>query len=624
MSAGILATMASVAQTGIEPISGPIGIEPISAPVDGAVPTPEITWAALLPLIILGLGGLLLLTLSSLLKRKAPRALYPIWTIATAVLAMASVVPVWAKVQGFNSILWWDFRDLWWQPATTAPGPFSTLGGAYGVDGFSLFVTVLICCAVILTTLLISDYLQREELDGPEPYALLLLAATGGVVMAGANDLIVLFLGLETISIAVYVLAASHLRRAQSQEAGLKYFILGGFSSAFFLYGIAMVYGATGTTNLVLIKSSLAESIPRHDLLLLVGFAMLLVGFGFKVAAVPFHSWSPDVYDGAPSPVVAFMASAVKVAGFAALVRVFVAGFGQYAADWQPLIYALAVLSLVVGSSLAIVQTNVKRTLAYSSISHAGFILIAVEAASETGTAAVLFYAAAYTFMVAGSFGVATLVGRAGDGRHSLDDYKGLGRTNPVLAGTLTIFLLAQAGVPFTVGFVAKFYAVIAAVQAGSAALGVVAMLSAVIAAFLYLRIIVAMYMAEGDDGGSDAPADPADHIHVPRPAAAALAICVLVTIGFGLFPGWLTDMAADSTVVLVEQGSTDASTALPGGQTLIVDDEGNLVPAGDGAVAPTEASDPSADPATGDGAVEAPQVQDPAAAEGTASVERP
>ena len=180
------------------------------------------------------------------------------------------------------------------------------------------------------------------------------------------------------------------------------------------------------------------------------------------------------------------------------------------------------------------------------------------------------------------------------------------------------------AGVPFTVGFVAKFYAVIAAVQAGSAALGVVAMLSAVIAAFLYLRIIVAMYMAEGDDGGSDAPADPADHIHVPRPAAAALAICVLVTIGFGLFPGWLTDMAADSTVVLVEQGSTDASTVLPGGQTLIVDDEGNLVPAGDGGVAPTEASDPSADPATGDGAVDAPQVQDPAAAEGTASVERP
>ena len=579
MSAPVLASLATLLQTGVDAGGELIQPTPISEPVEATVATPEITWAALLPVIILALGGLLLLTISSLLKKRAPRGLYPIWTVATAGLAILAVFPLWAKVQGWTSILWWDFRDLWWQTGTTQPGPFTTMHGAFGVDGFSLFLTVVICIAVILTTMLLSGYLAREDLGGPEPYALLLLSAAGGVVMAGADDLIVLFLGLETLSIAVYVLAASHLRKAESQEAGLKYFVLGGFSSAFFLYGIALIYGAMGTTNLILIKDSLAASIPRHDLLLLVGLGMLLVGFGFKVAAVPFHSWSPDVYDGSPSPVVVFMASAVKAAGFAALIRVFVVGFGQYATDWQPIIYVLAVLSLVVGSTMAIVQTNVKRTLAYSSIAHAGFILIAVEAASEQGTAAVLFYAAAYTFMVAGSFGVATLVGRSGDGRHSLDDYKGLGRTNPLLAGALTIFLFAQAGVPFTVGFVAKFYAVIAAVDAGSLALAIVAMLSAVIAAFLYLRIVVAMYMAEGDDGGSDAPVAAADHIAVPRTAGLAIAVCVLVTIGFGLFPGWLTDVAAESTPALVQQGSPEAGIPLSGGQTVEIDEEGNLVP---------------------------------------------
>ena len=373
-----------------------------------------------------------------------------------------------------------------------------------------------------------------------------MLSAAGGVVMAGANDLIVLFLGLETLSIAVYVLAALNLRRARSQEAGMKYFVLGAFSSAFFLYGIAMVYGATGSTNLATIKTFLAENTLTDDTMLLAGFALLLVGLGFKVAAVPFHAWTPDVYQGAPSPVVAYMASGVKAAGFAGMLRVFVVGFGQYASQWQPAVYALAVASLLVGAVLAVVQRDVKRMLAYSSISHAGFVLVAVQAASADGTAAALFYLGAYTFMVAGSFGVVTVVGAKSAGDHSIDTYRGLGSRRPVLALAFTILLLAQAGVPFTTGFFAKFAVIEAAVDARSFWLAIVAMVSAVIAAFLYLRIVVSMYVLDAEDG-DDAPA-----VRVAPAAAIALAVTVLVTLGFGILPDTAVNLAKDAVPVLV------------------------------------------------------------------------
>ena len=326
-----------------------------------------------------------------------------------------------------------------------------------------------------------------------------MLSASGGIFMAKANDLIVVFLGLEILSIALYVLAGYHRRRSQSQEAAIKYFVLGSFSSAFFLYGIALTYGATGSTNITEIGRFLQGTTLTTGVLL-GGVALLLVGLGFKVAAVPFHMWTPDVYQGSPTPVAGFMAAAAKTAGFAALLRIFYVGFGTLRLDWQPMIWALAVLSLVVGSVLAVVQSDVKRMLAYSSISHAGYVLIGLQAATDQGIAASLFYLLAYTFMILGSFAVVTLVGRRGDGAHALDDYRGLAKDRPGLALAFTAFLLAQAGVPFTAGFLAKFGVIAAAVEARSYAIAIIAMVAAVIAAFLYLRVIVAMYMA-GDDG---------------------------------------------------------------------------------------------------------------------------
>jgi NADH-quinone oxidoreductase subunit N len=504
----------------------------VAQPIDDA-PDPigrvDVAWSAVAPVLVLVGGALLLLAADALKRRRPINGSYALVTTVIAGGAMVAAVPLWQRVQD------------------DARGPFSTLGQAVGVDGFSVFATFVICAAVILGGLLLDDFLRREGMDGAEPYVLMLLSASGGVMMASANDLIVMFLGLEILSIAVYVLAAMHLRKTTSQEAGVKYFVLGAFASAFFLYGIALTYGATGTTNLVGISSFLSTTVLGDSGLLLAGMALMLVGFGFKVALVPFHFWTPDVYQGAPSPSVAWMASGVKVAGFAGLMRVFFLAFGSYRLDWQPIVYALAVITLLVGSTLAVVQTDVKRMLAYSSISHAGFVLVGVQAATDKGVQAALFYLAAYTFMVAGSFGVVTLVGRKGDIGHSLTDYRGLAKDRPLLALVFALLLFAQAGVPLTSGFFAKFYVITAAVDAGSTWLAVIAMVASVIAAFLYLRIVVAMYM-EAEEGEERT----ARIIPIPFAAGLALALSVAVTLGAGLAPSLLADPAGDATPVLV------------------------------------------------------------------------
>lgn len=470
---------------------------------------PVVDWTAIGPATILIFGAFLLLVISSLARHtKWIHGVYVWFATATTLVAGFAAWRQWIRIR---------------------TGAFTAIADAINVDGFTVFVTTIICCALVLAVLIADGYLRREDLEGPEFYVLAMLSASGGIVMAGANDLVVLFLGLEILSIALYVLAGSHLRRVESQEAALKYFVLGGFSSAIFLYGIALVYGATGSTNFTDIAGFLSENIILRNGLLTAGLAFLLVGLGFKIAAVPFHMWTPDVYQGSPSPVTGFMAAAAKSAGFAGLLRLLLTALNTRSLDWRPIVWALAIASMVIGSILAIVQTDVKRVLAYSSISHAGFILIGLQAATSEGVAGSLFYLLTYTFVVLGTFAVITIVGRRGDGNHDIESYKGLGERAPLLAIALTLFLLAQAGIPMTSGFVAKFGVIRAAVDVHSYAIAIIAMLASVISAFAYLRLMVQMYMNDPVDATPTA-----DSLAIP----IGTRIALVATAGFTLFAG--------------------------------------------------------------------------------------
>lgn len=503
--------------------------------------TPSVDWAALIPYLVLIGGGLVMLTVLSLAGRWLPSWFASSYTALVGVGTLGSSIGVWIHIGN--------------------DGPSATLSGVVAIDRFSVFVIAVLGAVVALVALLAHDYVQREKLWGNEIYVLLMLSAAGGAIMASANDLIVLFLGLEVLSIAAYVLAAIYLRKAASLEAGMKYFVLGAFSSAFLLYGIALIYGATGSTKLADIAEFLEAGPLNEDGLLLGGFALMLVGMFFKIAAVPFHAWTPDVYQGAPTPVVGYMAAGVKIAGFAALLRVFVGAFEPYGSDWQPIVYAIAVLTMLVGATAAIVQGDVKRMLAYSSISHAGFVLVGVEANTADGTAAALFYLAAYAAIAVGSFAVVAVVAGKGDARTKLEDYRGLASRHPVLSAALMVMLLAQAGVPFTSGFFTKFFVISAAVDARSFWLAIVAMVLAVIAAFIYLRLLVAMYLPSQD--GSHSPGDTAndnaiedieeaDIITVTHRERFVIAVCAAFTVTFGIVPGVLHELATDALLVIV------------------------------------------------------------------------
>jgi NADH-quinone oxidoreductase subunit N len=476
---------------------------------------PEIPWSDLLPLLIF-LGGTCALLLLGTLVPNWPRIATPIITIATAVAA------------GVASCVQWN--NLHYRKG------YSIISDSITIDRVSVLATLIITVAVALGALLASAHNDAENGDPLERFALLLTSAIGAVVMTSANDLIVLFLGLEILSLSLYLMAASDRRREESQEAGLKYFILGGFASAFLLYGIALVYGATSSTKILDIAVELSGKITfgGNDAMLLVGIGLMLVGLGFKVSAAPFQIWTPDVYEGAPTSVTSYMASAGKVAAFAALLRVFLVGLEARADDWRPVIWVLAVLTIFVGSTMAVVQTNVKRMLAYSSISHAGFILVGVEAAAHmqgNGLSASMAYLAIYTMLVMGSFAIVIAVAGNNDTATTLDAFKGLAKRRPALALAFSVLLFAQAGVPFTSGFIAKFGVIKAAVEVNSYGIAIAAMVGAVIGAFLYLRIVVSMWMEEPTTD---------ETLEIPTVINVVIVVSVAFTLIIGFFPNIL------------------------------------------------------------------------------------
>ena len=423
------------------------------------------------------------------------------------------------------------------------------------VDLFRLFANWIFLAAAAMSVLISIAYVERQGLQAGEFYGLLLLSTVGMMFMASARDLIVIFLGLEVMSIAVYAMTAMNRRDRKSAEAGLKYFVLGAFSTGFFLYGIALTYGATGSTNISAIAAAVGGG-SAHGGLLAFGVALLAIGFAFKVSAVPFHMWTPDVYEGAPTPVTAFMSAAVKTAAFVAFLRVFSIAFDGVYAQWWAIIWWLAVLSMVVANLIALVQVNVKRMLAYSSIAHAGYLLVAIVANNETATAGLLFYLLVYTLMNIGAFAIVLTVGDQSERNQHVDDYAGFGWRQPVLGVFMTIFLLSLAGFPGTGGFMGKIFLLQGAIGANLVYLSTILVLSTVVSYWYYLRVAWFMWMREPPEGEA--------HLGLSVPIALRLALIVAVVgvLYTGIFPAAALDLARAGAESL-----TSVGIGLPGAQ---------------------------------------------------------
>ena len=402
------------------------------------------------------------------------------------------------------------------------------------LDQHALFFHIAIVYAAALVILLSMDYLSRAGAESGEYYALVLFSTSGMLLLASANDLIIVFLAVELMSLSLYVLSGLFTLRREASEASMKYFLLGVFASAFLLYGIALVYGTTGTTNFDRIASVVAQR-PR-DPLFLVGVGLLLVGFGFKISSVPFHMWAPDVYQGAPTSITAFIATGSKAAVFAVLIRLLMASFRTLQPDSSLLLWVLAALTMTVGNVVAVAQSNLKRMLAYSSIAHVGYMLVGLVAGGMPGASAVLFYLLAYVFTTVGTFGVITVCERAGHEAVDVSDYAGLGRRSPLLALVLSLFLLSLVGIPPLAGFVGKFYVFGSAVRAGYIWLAVIAVLNSAVAAYYYLRVIVYMYMREPEQEAAT---------YAPSFAGAlALTISLVGIVLLGVAPAPFVDLA--------------------------------------------------------------------------------
>jgi len=413
------------------------------------------------------------------------------------------------------------------------------------VDGFATFFRVLVIGVGIFTVLSSSQYLRREHAASAEYYALLLFSISGQCVMATANELIMIFIGLEISSIATYILAGYLRDDKRNNEAALKYFLLGSFATAFLLYGIAWIYGSTGSTNLTEIRNILITGGGAHSLTLAgTAAALMFVGFAFKVSAAPFQIWAPDVYQGAPAPVTLFMSAGPKAAAFAVFMRVFIVAFGPITNRWEPFVWSSALLTMVIGNFAALMQTNIKRLMAYSSIAHAGYVMVAIAAHNQVGVAAAMFYLAAYALMNIGAFAVITHFSRQGEKYVNVDDLAGLGWKQPATAALFSIFLLSLIGVPLTGGFFGKFYIFKAALDANLVWLSILGLLNGAVAAYYYLRILVVMYMHEpGESMVTLEPLSPGIRTTL---WAAALGTLIL-----GIFPSLLLNFATSSSALV-------------------------------------------------------------------------
>lgn len=464
-----------------------------------------------LPELILILAGTLVMVLEVLTHRKSPLAALSFAALAAAIAASAY--------------------------AQTSPGP--AFYNMLRVDGFATFFRVVVMAVGMLTVLSADRFLAREGANSGEFYALVLFSVAGQSMMAASNELIILFIGLEVSSISSYVLAGFLRDDTRANESALKYFLLGSFATAFLLYGVALVYGVTGSTHL----AEIAGKIKPDSLLGGLAAALLFIGFGFKISGAPFQMWAPDVYQGAPTPVSAFLSAGPKAAAFAAFLRVFTVAFGAIGERWEPLIWMAALLSMTIGNFGALTQTNVKRMLAYSSIAHAGYVLVAVAARSETGTAAVMFYLAAYALMNVGAFTIVGHVAGKGDRYVRIEDLSGLAARQPATAAMFSVFLLSFIGVPLTAGFFGKFQIFKAALESDLVWLAILGLLNSAVAAYYYLRLLVVMYMQP--PGESMETLEP-----LPITLRLALFASAAGTLILGIYPKLVLEAATRSALL--------------------------------------------------------------------------
>jgi NADH-quinone oxidoreductase subunit N len=467
------------------------------------------------PELILTVAGTLLMVLDAIFGKRAPRLFGHISIVAF----LAGIVGAF----GAQSVTGFSFSNL------------------LIVDGYATFFRVLVLSIGILAVLLSYKYLDRELAETGEYHALLLFCVAGQCLMVASNDLIMIFIGLEISSIATYILAGYLRNDKRNNESALKYFLLGSFATAFLLYGIAVIYGITGSTKLDGIRAALSQP-GVSTAAVAVAAALMIVGLGFKVSGAPFQMWAPDVYQGAPAPVSVFMATGPKAAAFAVFLRIFMTSFQQISSDWEPLIWISALLSMTIGNFAALTQNNLKRLMAYSAIAHAGYILVAFAAKSDGGAAAVMFYLAAYALMNVGTFAVIIHICGKGEKNLRVEDLAGLGRTQPFVAALLTVFLLSLIGVPLTGGFFGKFYIFRAALESNLVWLTVLGLLNSAVAAYYYLRLMVVMYMYEpGEVANSLEPLSPG--------LRAALVLPAIGTFFLGILPGAVLNFARASAV---------------------------------------------------------------------------